>query len=86
LWVLAVGTVFVAYICWSLVALVYDSYRFKEVSYGLIPVPLAIPQAVMTAGAVALLIALVDEFVITWRSGRPSFRSGEDTVLGMREG
>jgi TRAP-type C4-dicarboxylate transport system permease small subunit len=86
LWVLAAGTVFVAYICWSLISLVYDSYHFKEVSYGLIPVPLAIPQGVMTAGAVALLIALVDELLITWRTGRPSFRSGEDVVLGTREG
>lgn len=86
LWVLAVGVAFVAYISLSLWSLVYDSYRFKEVSYGLIPVPLAIPQAVMAVGAAALLIALIDELVLTWRTGRPSFRAGEDTVLGTREG
>lgn len=85
LWVLAVGTMFVAYISLSLVSLVYDSYRFKEVSYGLIPVPLAIPQAVMAAGSVVLLAALADELLLTLRTGRPSFRSSEDSVLGNKE-
>jgi TRAP-type C4-dicarboxylate transport system permease small subunit len=86
LWTLAAGTAFVAYVSFNLLHLVYDSYRFGEVSYGLIAVPLAIPQAVMAAGAIVLLIALMDEFVLTWRAGRPSFRTGEDAVLGNREG
>jgi TRAP-type C4-dicarboxylate transport system permease small subunit len=86
LWVLAVGIVFVGYMSYALISLAYDSYRFKEVSYGLIPIPLWMPQTVMAFGAVMLLIALVDEFAVTWRSGRPSFRAGEDVVLGTREG
>jgi TRAP-type C4-dicarboxylate transport system permease small subunit len=86
LWTLAVGTVFIAFVSFHLILLVHDSYRFKEVSYGIIPVPLAIPQAVMAAGAIVLLIALVDELLLTWRTGRPSFRSGESAVLGNREG
>jgi hypothetical protein len=55
------------------------------VSYGILPVPLAIPQAVMTFGAFALLVALVDELALTWRHGRPSFRSGEDVTIGTKE-
>jgi TRAP-type C4-dicarboxylate transport system permease small subunit len=86
MWVLTIGTVFIGYISYSLVSLAYDSYRFKEISYGLLPVPLAIPQAVMAAGAIALLIALIDELAVTWRTGRPSFRKREDVVLGTREG
>jgi TRAP-type C4-dicarboxylate transport system permease small subunit len=86
LWVLGAGALFVAYITYSLSSLAYDSFRFKEVSYGLIPVPLVLPQSVMAAGALILLIAIVDEFVLTWRTGRPSFRASEDVVLGTREG
>jgi TRAP-type C4-dicarboxylate transport system permease small subunit len=85
LWALAVGTAFVTFICTNLATLAYDSYRFKEVSYGLLPVPLAIPQAVMALGALALLIAFVDELIVTWRTGRPSFRGEEDSALGTRE-
>lgn len=86
IWALGAGALFVAYIVVSLGSLAYDSYRFKEISYGLIPMPLAIPQAAMAAGALALLVALIDEFWITWRRGRPSFRGGEDIVSGAKEG
>jgi len=86
LWTLAAAAVFVAFICWHLTLLSFDSFRFKEVSYGIIPMPLWIPQAVMAFGALALLVALLDELAITWRQGRPSFRSGEDVVTGAKEG
>lgn len=86
IWALAAGAVFVAYACWHLALLSYDSYRFKEVSYGIIPMPLWIPQAFMAAGAFALFVALIDEFIITLRRGRPSFRQGEDIVTGVKEG
>jgi hypothetical protein len=49
-------------------------------------VPLAIPQAVMAFGALALLVALIDELVITVRDGRPSFRADEDIASGAKEG
>ncbi|MCC6946540.1 MAG: TRAP transporter small permease subunit [Bradyrhizobiaceae bacterium] len=86
LWALAAGAVFVAYACWHLALFSSDSLRFKEVSYGIIPMPLWIPQAVMAFGVLALLIALIDEFFITLRRGRPSFRTGEDIVSGAKEG
>jgi TRAP-type C4-dicarboxylate transport system permease small subunit len=86
IWALAAGAAFVAYICWHLSVLAFDSFRFNEVSYGIIPLPLWIPQAMMALGAAALLIALLDELAITWKRGRPSFRSGEDVVTGAKEG
>jgi len=86
IWALAAGAVFIAYVCFHLVVLAADSFRFNEVSYGIVPVPLWIPQAVMAVGAGALLVALVDEFAITRRRGRPSFRAGEDIVTGAKEG
>ena len=86
LWALAAGAIFVGYICWHLSVLSLDSFRFNEVSYGIIPMPLWIPQAAMALGALALLVALIDEFAITVRKGRPSFRTGEDVVTGAKEG
>jgi TRAP-type C4-dicarboxylate transport system permease small subunit len=86
LWALAAGAALVAFMTWSVVRLAYDSIRFNEISYGLIPVPLAIPQMVMAVGLAALLVALIDELLLTWRDGRPSFRTGEDALTGMKEG
>jgi TRAP-type C4-dicarboxylate transport system permease small subunit len=85
LWALVVGSAFAAFMTWSLARLVWDSIRFKEVSYGLLPIPLAIPQAAMAIGLLALLVALLDELAIIWRTGRPSFRTAEDTFTSAKE-
>ena len=85
LWVLAAASAFVGFMAASVARLVYDSIRFKEVSYGLLPIPLAIPQAAMTAGLVVLLIALLDELIIVWKSGLPSFQSAEDAIVAGKE-
>jgi len=85
-WALAAGAALVAFMTLSVVQLAYDSIRFREVSYGLIPVPLAIPQIAMAVGLAALLIALLDELALTWRTGRPSFRAGEEALTGVKEG
>ncbi len=45
------------------VLLAYDSYDFGDVSIGMVPVPLWIPQAVMVLGLAWLLIALLDSFI-----------------------
>jgi TRAP-type C4-dicarboxylate transport system permease small subunit len=86
IWILAVATAFLAFVCWSLVTFVYESYVFKEVSYGIIPMPLWIPQSVMTFGACALLLALVDDLVVVVRGGAPSYREREDTISLSKEG
>ena len=85
LWALAASSGFVLFATTSVARLAYDSIRFKEVSYGLIPIPLAIPQAAMAIGLLALLIALLDELVLVWRRGRPSFRTAEDAATGATE-
>jgi hypothetical protein len=40
----------------------------------------------MAFGALALLVALIDELVIAVRDGRPSFRADEDIASGAKEG
>ena len=85
LWALAAAAVFTGFMAGSVALLVYDSIRFKEVSYGLLPIPLAVPQAVMTIGLVVLLIALLDELMIVWKSGKPSFQSAEDAIVAGKE-
>lgn len=45
---------------WFSVLLAFDSYDFGDVSIGMVPVPLWMPQAVMVLGLAWLLIALLD--------------------------
>jgi TRAP-type C4-dicarboxylate transport system permease small subunit len=83
---LALATLVAAFGTWHLGVLAYDSWRFGELSSGLVPVPLVYPQAVMVLGAGLLVVALLDELVITLRRGRPSFRATEDALTLGQEG
>lgn len=40
--------------------LTFKSYSFNDVSYGIVPVPLAVPQALMTLGLVILAVSVLD--------------------------
>jgi len=73
----AIGT---SYATWHLYLFAHQSWRFNEVSTGLVPVPLVYPQAAMVIGAAILAIAFFDEFVTTVRTGRPSFTGTEDAI------
>jgi TRAP-type C4-dicarboxylate transport system permease small subunit len=74
------------YMTWQVGRFALDSWRFNEVSPGLIPVPLALPQAAMAAGLLVLTVALLDELVIILRDGRPTFRAAEDALTLGKEG
>ncbi len=40
--------------------LTFKSYSFDDVSYGIVPVPLALPQGLMTLGLIILAVAILD--------------------------
>ena len=61
--VVVVALAITAYGTWFSVLLAYDSYDFGDVSIGMVPVPLWIPQAVMVIGLVWLLVALLDALI-----------------------
>ncbi|KUF10891.1 TRAP transporter small permease [Pseudoponticoccus marisrubri] len=62
---------------WSSGLQVADSIAFDSVSYGMIPIPLAIPQGVMTAGLALFTVALVDSAVTLATGGQPGFDAAE---------
>lgn len=70
---LAIGTVAVAYLAWSACAFTYESWEFKDIAQGLLPMPLWIPQMSFALGSILLLVAVVDEFIIVLRGGVPTF-------------
>ena len=81
LWCCAAGAVFSAYFAWYAVDMVMDSYRFNDISPGIIAVPIWIPQSTMAVGLVILFIALVDEFVTLLRGGTPQYQKGDHGEL-----
>lgn len=83
---LAFGAVASAFGTWYVSAYAWESWRFNEISPGLVQVPLVWPQAAMAFGAALLTLAFVDELIVTLRTGRPSFAAAEDAISLGREG
>lgn len=76
---LLVGIGLSAFAAWAVLVQTMITYRNGSVSFGIIPMPLWVPQTVMTLGIIIFLIALVDEMVQLLRGGEPSFRHEERT-------
>ena len=70
LFCLVLGTGLVAYFAWYAVQMTYDSYRFNDMSQGVLGIPLWIPQLGYSVGLVILAIAFADD-LIQVVSGRP---------------
>ncbi|MFH1554157.1 MAG: TRAP transporter small permease [Pseudomonadota bacterium] len=73
LFCLLVGVSFIGYFALSATRLTYDSYRFFDISQGVIAVPLWIPQSGYTLGLWVLLIAMLDELIHVLRGNAPRY-------------
>lgn len=65
-----VGLLIAAYLAWYCALFVLESYEFKEVSSGLLPIPMWIPQMPMVLGTVILVIAMAERLVLVCRGQR----------------
>jgi TRAP-type C4-dicarboxylate transport system permease small subunit len=70
---LLIGSIAVAYLAYWACKFTYDSWSFNEVAQGLLPIPIWIPQSSFALGSLLLLVAVLDEFIIVLRGGKPTF-------------
>lgn len=75
--VLLLAIALIGFASYHLVDLAVDAFIFHERSYGLIAFPLWIPQAFMALGFIIFTIALIDEFLLTLRTGTPGFEAAK---------
>ncbi|MEX6508298.1 TRAP transporter small permease [Jiella sp. M17.18] len=59
---------------YAMAALALKSLSYNDLSYGMVAVPLALPQAVLALGLLILTVALVDEGVLAF--------TGNDRITG----
>ncbi len=76
LWCAAVGAGVSGYFTWFAFGLMLESIEFGDLSPGMVPVPLWIPQSAVTLGLSVLTIAFVDELLTILNGRRPSYRDG----------
>jgi len=73
-----IGLLIAAYLAWYCALFVLESYAFNEVSSGLLPIPMWIPQVPMVLGTLILVIAMFERLVLVCRGQR-----FEDEVPGV---
>ncbi|MGB3501437.1 MAG: TRAP transporter small permease [Mesorhizobium sp.] len=76
---LAIGVVAMAYFAWYAIDMTIASWRFNDVSQGVVVVPLWIPQIGFSAGVTILAIALLDELIHVLFGGVPRYEKPEPT-------
>lgn len=76
-----------AYLAWQTLGMTHDSWRFGDLSPGLLAVPIWIPQSVMLAGLAVLTVALVDDLMLLLRGRVPGFAAPHEPALdGIEQG
>ena len=70
---LAIGAVFTAYLSYWAMRYVYESWQYKEMSTGVVVVPIWIPQLSFVVGAALLFVAVVDQLVLVLRGRTPDY-------------
>ncbi len=83
--VLAAALALAVFAAWHAGVQAQDSWAFNSVSFGMVRIPLWIPQGVMTLGLVLFAVALADELVLALRGQTPAFRQAE-AARGIDEG
>jgi TRAP-type C4-dicarboxylate transport system permease small subunit len=82
LWCLAGATFLSGFFAWYSIKLVLDSYRFGDMSTGLIPVPLWMPQIPMAIGTAVLFVAVVEQLVVVAMGGPlPKDAAADDVTM-----
>ena len=76
---LAIAVAMTGFFAWSTVSMVWVSYTLNDVSQGLMPIKLWIPQSGMAFGLVILLIAFVDDLLVALAGGSPSYERAADS-------
>jgi len=78
-WCLLVATVSIGFFAWFTFSMTIESYEFEDVSTGMIPVPLWIPQLGMMLGILLLEIAFIEECVRFIRRQPATYQDASDT-------
>jgi len=77
--VMALGVM--AYFTWHSAVMTWQSHQFNDLGQGVIPVPLWIPQSVMTFGLFAQVVAIADNLVLLLTRGTTLYKDDEAAAI-----
>ena len=77
LWCVGLCLALVIYFCWFMIRLVLESYEYNDMSVGLVPVPIWIPQSALALGLIVFVIALADAFIAVLKGAEQAHGEAE---------
>lgn len=80
IWCLAIAAALAGYLAWFSISNTWISYQIGDISTGLVPVPLWIPQTAMALGAAVLCIAVLEQLIVAVTGGALMHDAGADDV------
>jgi len=80
-WCILVGLAIAGFFTWYTFGLVQDSYRFGDMSTGMVAIPIWIPQGALVLGGGVLTIALLDELVTALAGRTPAHERANVGIL-----
>jgi TRAP-type C4-dicarboxylate transport system permease small subunit len=83
---LAASAFIVGFFAWWTGDMVWTSYELNDVSQGLVPVKLWIPQSGMALGLAIMLVAMLDDLLLMVRAGTTSFDAAETAKAADQPG
>ena len=78
LFALGLTACFTAYMLWAITTFVYENWRDKYLTQGLLVIPEWIPQVSLVLGMAIFLAAVLDELVLVINKQIPSYRLAEE--------
>ncbi|WP_108661080.1 TRAP transporter small permease [Acuticoccus kandeliae] len=79
---LAIASAMATVFAWHTLKMVFDNFVDNEVTSGLIPIPLWLPQFGMALGVLLFAVAIVEDLVRAILGQKPVFTSGESDPRG----
>jgi len=74
---LTLGAVLSGFTTYYMIRLMVESITYNDLSFGIIAIPLWIPQLAVSSGLAVLTLAFVDLFFMTLRAGHPVLKHVE---------
>lgn len=81
LWCCAVGALITGYAALQMTLFTLETFRFGDLSPGLLAVPLWIPQSALAFGLIVLTVAILEQATLIWRGEKAGYETNIDSTV-----
>ncbi len=80
LWCCAIGAFVSGYAAWQMTLFTAESYRFGDLSPGMLGVPLWIPQSAVAFGLAVMCLGILEQATLVWRGEEAGYETNVDST------